>query len=109
MSERHCLVLCTCPEDGSAERIAEALVDEHLAACVNIVKGLTSIFHWQGRRETASECLLLIKTRKACYPSLEARIRELHPYEVPEIIALSLEAGLKAYLDWMDAETRPPA
>ena len=109
MSERHCLVLCTCPEDGSAERIAEAVVDERLAACVNIVKGLTSIFRWQGQRETASECLLLIKTRKACYPALEARVRELHPYEVPEIIALSLEAGLKAYLDWMDAETCPPA
>ena len=97
-------MLTTCPEDGTAERIAEALVDRRLAACVNIVKDLVSVYRWQGRRESATECLLLIKTRRDCYPDLEAAITGLHPYEVPEIVALSLEEGLSAYLAWIDGQ-----
>ncbi len=104
MNKSHCLVLCTCPEDGTAERIAEALVDGRLAACVNIVKDLTSVYRWQGRRESATECLLLIKTRRERYPELESAIAGMHPYEVPEIIALPLAAGLAAYLGWIDAQ-----
>ncbi len=104
MKESHCLVLCSCPEDGTAERIAEALVDRRLAACVNIVKDLTSVYRWQGRRESATECLLFIKTRRERYPELESAIAEMHPYEVPEVIALPLSAGLAAYLGWIDAQ-----
>lgn len=107
MNGSYYLVLCTCPEDGSAERIAEALVDGRLAACVNIVKDLTSIYRWQGQRETASECLLLIKTRRDRYRELESAIAGLHPYEVPEVIALPLEAGLAAYLRWLDEQVTP--
>ena len=104
MNGQYYLVLSTCPEDGSAERIAAALVERGMAACVNIVKGVTSIYQWQGQRERSSEVLLLIKTRRDRYPALESELRSLHPYEVPEIIALSLEDGLAAYLAWVDQE-----
>lgn len=99
------LVLCTCPDRTAAERIAEIVVGERLAACVNIVPGLTSIYRWEGQIQRDAEWLLLIKTRQAVYPPLEARIRELHPYQVPEIIALPIQVGAAAYLDWIAAST----
>lgn len=102
------LILCTCPDPATAERIAETLVGERLAACANIVPGLTSIYRWQGQIQRDSELLLLLKTRLAIYPLLEARIRELHPYQVPEIIALPIQAGSAAYLDWIADNTGAP-
>ena len=99
------LVLCTCPDRTAAERIAETVVGERLAACVNIVPGLTSIYRWEGQIQRDAEWLLLIKTRQAVYPPLEARIRELHPYQVPEVIALPIQVGAAAYLDWIAAST----
>ncbi|HRD49987.1 MAG: divalent-cation tolerance protein CutA [Candidatus Competibacter sp.] len=102
------LILCTCPDPATAERIAETLVGEQLAACANIVPGLTSIYRWQGQIQRDSELLLLLKTRQAIYPLLEARIRELHPYQVPEIIALPIQAGSAAYLDWIADNTGAP-
>ncbi len=96
------LVLNTCPDAASAQRIAIALVDKDLAACVNIVPGLRSIYRWKGKRESADELLLIIKTRVADYSKLEAMIRELHPYELPEIIAVPIHAGLPAYLQWVE-------
>ncbi len=101
MNGQYYLVLSTCPEGGSAERIAAALVDRGVAACVNIVNGVTSIYQWQGQRERSGESLLLIKTRRDCYAALESALCSLHPYEVPEIIALALEDGLAAYLAWV--------
>ncbi|MFZ1641595.1 MAG: divalent-cation tolerance protein CutA [Candidatus Contendobacter sp.] len=103
------IILCTCPDPATAERIAETVVGERLAACVNIVPGLTSIYRWEGQMQRDSELLLLIKTRQAVYPLLEARIRELHPYQVPEIVALSIRAGSAAYLDWIADHTGTPA
>jgi len=97
------LIYCTCPDRAMAERIAEALVADRLAACVNIVPGITSVYRWQGEVQHDSELLLLIKTRDECYPALEARIRELHSYEVPEIIAVPLQRGSESYLAWLDA------
>jgi len=97
------LIYCTCPDQAMAEGIAEALVADRLAACVNIVPGITSIYRWQGEVQHDSELLLLIKTRGECYPALEARIRELHSYEVPEIIAVPLQRGSESYLAWLDA------
>lgn len=102
--ENYLLVLCTCPRDA-ATALAEALVDRRLAACVNIVADVTSVYRWQERRETAAESLLLIKTQKRVYPQLEQTLRELHPYELPEIIAVSLTQGLTAYLDWINGNT----
>ena len=99
------IVFCTCPNVAVAEGIASALVETGTAACVNLIPGLTSIYHWQGRVETSEETLLMIKTTAAAYPSLEGRIREMHPYEVPEILAIDASAGLPAYLEWVESCT----
>ncbi len=82
--------------------IANVLIDEGLAACVNIVPGLTSIYKWQGKKETGTEVLLIIKSRSDCYARLESTITSLHPYELPEIISVPIQHGLKSYLDWID-------
>lgn len=99
------LVLTNTPDRATAERIAEALVTEQLAACVNILAGCTSLYRWEGKLERAGEVPLLIKTTRDAYPQLETRLRQLHPYELPEIIALPLSAGLPEYLDWVAQET----
>lgn len=109
MDSQLLVVHCTCPDLAVAERIAQAVVDERLAACVNIVPGLTSIYRWEGQVQRDAEWLLLIKTRQAIYPSLESRLRALHPYQVPEIIALPIQVGAAAYLDWIAANTGAPA
>ncbi len=101
MEKRPQLIFCTCPDQTCAEELATTLVDERLAACINVLPGIRSIYHWEGKRETADETLLLIKTHHRAYPELERRIRELHPYELPEIIAVPVENGLPAYLDWI--------
>lgn len=95
------LVLTTLPSPAEAERLATQLVDEGLAACVNIVPGLVSIYRWQDAVQRDAELLLVLKTTEAGYPGLEARLRELHPYQVPEILALTPSAGLPAYLGWL--------
>ena len=105
MPSQALLVYCTCPDHDTALRIAQTLVDRQLAACVNLVPGLTSVYRWQGQRETAEEVLLLIKTRLAVYPDLEAAVQALHPYELPEIIAVPIAAGLPAYLSWIESGT----
>ena len=100
-----CVVLTTCPDEGTARRIASALVDERLAACVNILPDMTSIYRWQGVVETTPECLLLVKTRRECLEALRRRLEELHPYDVPELVALPVEGGSSAYLKWVVEET----
>ena len=99
--EDYLLALCTCPDEATARRLASLLVEDHLAACVNILPGLTSVYRWQGRTESASEWLLLIKTHRSRYPSLEQQLREHHPYELPEIVAVSISNGLPDYLRWI--------
>jgi periplasmic divalent cation tolerance protein len=108
MNQSPLIVLCTCPDRATAERIAESVVGEQLAACVNIVPGLASVYHWEGKIQHDAELLLLIKTRQTAYPPLEARIRELHPYQIPEIIVLPIQTGSAAYLDWITDNTRGP-
>ena len=105
MESQALVVYCTCPDRVVAERIAEAVVDERLAACVNLIPGLTSIYRWEDQMQHDVELLLIIKTRSAVYPQLEARLRELHPYQVPEIIALPIQAGSAAYLNWIAGNT----
>ena len=95
------ICFCTCPDRPVADRLAETLVGEGLAACVNVVPGLHSVYRWQGAIERSDETLLLIKTTAAGLPALSARIVELHPYELPEIVAVEVAGGLSAYLDWV--------
>ena len=99
------LVITNCPDETSANAIALAVVEARLAACVNILPRVQSVYRWQGAVESASEIPLLIKTTAANYPALEAAIQAQHPYEIPEIIALPVERGLPAYLNWVAAET----
>lgn len=109
MTTPYCLVLCTCPEGDEAESLARFLVGENLAACVNILPGVSSVYRWEGELETARECLLLIKTERALYPELEARLRQRHPYQTPEIVALPFERGLPEYLQWISSCLHPAA
>jgi periplasmic divalent cation tolerance protein len=99
----HNLILCTCPNAEVAERIARSLVDQKLAACVNILPGVRSVYQWQGQVEIAQEHLLLIKSPRATYPAIEVAIKAMHPYEIPEIIALEIEHGAADYLKWIDS------
>jgi periplasmic divalent cation tolerance protein len=101
MPTGHYLVLTTCPHEEAARGLAESVLGEQLAACVNILPGLSSIYRWKGGIEEGRELLLLIKTTKTCYPRLERHIRANHPYELPEIIAVDLAAGLTDYLAWV--------
>jgi periplasmic divalent cation tolerance protein len=100
------LVVTHLPDRTSAERVAEALVIQRVAACVNVLAECVSIYRWEGKLEHANEVPLLIKTTRAAYPKLEEALRELHPYELPEIIALPVDAGLPEYLNWVVQETQ---
>jgi periplasmic divalent cation tolerance protein len=100
------MVITNTPDRATAERIADTLVTEGVAACVNIQAECASVYRWQGKLEHANEVPLLIKTTRAAYPQLEKELRKLHPYEVPEIIALPVTAGLPEYLNWVVTETR---
>ena len=99
------LILTNCPDEDTANRLALTLVEEKLAACINILPRIQSIFRWQGAVESTSEIPLLIKSTAESYPMLEKRIAELHPYDVPEIVALPVTHGLPAYLAWVAEET----
>ena len=103
------VVLSTAGARRDAERLAAALVDERLAACVNLVAPLTSIYRWQGAIERAREVLLIVKTRRALVPRVTARIRALHGYDVPEVLALPVVGGSPPYLAWLlDATAEAP-
>lgn len=97
---------CTCPDAASAGRIADALVESRLAACVNQLPGLRSVYRWEGAIERADEVLLVIKTTRGRLDALTDRIRGLHPNELPEVIAFEVAGGLAAYLDWVAEQTR---
>jgi periplasmic divalent cation tolerance protein len=100
------LVITNLPDRASAETLAVKLVEERVAACVNVLSPAHSVYRWKGAVETAEEYPLLIKTSEDRYPDLEQAIRAGHPYELPEIIAVPVGHGLPAYLDWVKAETR---
>lgn len=101
------VVLITVPDAACAERVATALVEERLAACVGRLGPLESLFRWKGALERAPELLLIAKTTAARFAALAQRVKALHPYEVPEIVALPVAAGFAPYLDWVAAETAP--
>lgn len=100
------LCLCTCPDPTCADAIATALVDERLAACVSQLPGLRSVYRWDDKVERAEEVLLLIKTTGDRLPALTARVQALHPYELPELIAVEATGGLAPYLAWVAEQTR---
>jgi periplasmic divalent cation tolerance protein len=96
------IVLSTASSEDEARKIALYLVEQQLAACVNVVPRIESIYRWQGKVETSRECLLLIKTTAEKFPGVRDAIRELHSYELPECVAISIEDGSDAYLEWID-------
>ena len=100
------VVLITAPAEEDAAKMARALVDGRLAACVNIVRGVRSIYRWKGEVCDEPECLMVVKTVSENFEALKSRVREMHPYEVPEIIALPVVKGLGAYLEWVEENTR---
>ena len=99
------VTLCTVPDKAVGEKLARALVEERLAACVNLVPGLSSTYRWQGKIEQAAECLLIIKGA-AEFEKLRARIKALHPYEIPEIISIPIGQGDEAYLKWLQENSK---
>ena len=99
------LVLTHLPDHAAAVELARTLVTERLAACVNVGAPVQSMYHWQGQIETAQEVPVAIKTRSALYPRVEAAILASHPYELPDIVAVTLSDGLRPYFAWLDAET----
>ncbi|HMD34163.1 MAG TPA: divalent-cation tolerance protein CutA [Vicinamibacterales bacterium] len=100
------VVLTTMPDDGRADELAGALVDERLAACVNVLAPMTSIYRWKGAAEREAERQLVIKTTRDRLTALEARVRELHPYELPEFVVVTVESASKAYAEWVTEQTR---
>jgi periplasmic divalent cation tolerance protein len=97
------LVLTTASSPEESKKIARALVESRLAACVNIIPKIESVYRWEGKVEEAQEYLLLIKTTQEAFPRLREMIQQLHSYDIPECIALSVEEGSQAYLKWIDA------
>ena len=101
------VVLCTCPDDTCARALAQTLLNEKLAACVNLSPQVTSLYCWQGKMEESQEVQLVIKTRRTMFGVLQERLLALHPYEVPEILALPILCGNPAYLQWVQEQTTP--
>lgn len=103
----HLIVLCTCPDHETAESLANEAVRQRLAACVNVITGVMSVYEWQGSIEREQEVLLMAKTSRDAYSALENLWQGLHPYELPEVIGVSIETGSEAYLQWIDRTVSP--
>jgi periplasmic divalent cation tolerance protein len=101
------IVLCTFPDAASARQIGTALVEKQLAACVNLIPAVESVYRWQGRLETAAEVLAVIKTSAAAFPDLKRELAKLHPYEIPEIIAIEPAAVTENYASWLLGSLSP--
>jgi periplasmic divalent cation tolerance protein len=102
------VILSTCPDAATAERLGRTLVEEALAACVNVLPGLRSIYRWNDAVQCDEEALMIIKTTSIRFAAARERLVALHPYEVPEVVALPVAAGHQAYLEWVAASTRTP-
>ncbi len=106
MNNEYLIVFCTVPDEDTASEISLALVNEKLAACCNIVKGLRSIYFWENEVCDESEMLLIIKTKTTSYENLQSRILNLHPYDVPEVLAITIAKGSQEYLKWVDENVK---
>jgi uncharacterized protein involved in tolerance to divalent cations len=102
----HCIVLSTFADKASAQKAAQKILDERLAACVSIIPGIESHYLWKGKMETSQEVQVVIKTSQECYDQLEKTLKEIHPYECPEIIQLKIEKGSESYLNWISENVR---
>ena len=100
------VVFITASSGRQAERLADMLISKRLAACVNIIKGVDSVFVWHGKRERVKEVLLIAKIKLSCFSKLKKEVKEIHSYQVPEIIALPIVAGNKEYLKWIDESVK---
>ena len=105
MTTEFITVFITAPNEEEASKISRTIVEERLAACVNIIRSVRSIYRWQGRVEDESEVLMIVKTKRTLFVRLQERVKELHSYEIPEIIGLPVIEGSKDYLDWLGQET----
>lgn len=103
------IAFCNCPGADIATALAHGAVERHLAACVNILPAVASVYRWEGRMVSETESTLLIKTTRDCIPALKAFIEAFHPYDTPELIVLDVTDGLPAYLAWVEAESKPPS
>lgn len=101
------LVISSFPNETAAAEIASKLVEEKLAACVSLLPGAKSIYHWEGSIQSEEECLALMKSTAQAYPNLEARLLDLHPYETPEILAVDVLRGSPSYLEWLSSSLHP--
>lgn len=99
------VVLITCPSPEEAESLSKKILSERLAACVNIINSVHSLFHWQGKIEADQESLMIVKTRSLLLDQLKTFVQENHPYDVPEVIALPIVGGSDDYMEWMKSET----
>ena len=104
----YCIAIITCPSKKEAVKVKGLLLHNHLVACVNIIKGVDSFFWWQGKIDSASEVMLLAKTTRANFKKIITCVTEVHPYDVPEIIAIPIIDGNKPYLDWIDDILKSP-
>jgi periplasmic divalent cation tolerance protein len=107
LKNNYIIILVTCKDKQEAEKITQSLLKEHLIACANIVNPVTSFFHWHGKIDRAEECLIVMKSRMDLFSQVAERVKGLHSYEVPEILALPIVEGSKAYLDWMAGVLKP--
>ena len=103
--ENYIVVYITCPSKDEAEKLAAKILQERLAACVNIINGVQSFFHWQGKIDQAKESLMILKTKKSLLKDLTSFVQMYHSYDVPEIIAIPIIGGSDDYLNWINAET----
>jgi len=106
MPTPYMIIFCTVPDSTTAKKIARILVEEKLAACCNILADLNSIFSWENKIHDEAELLLIIKSRKELFPALVRQIKKLHPYSVPEIIAIPIMNGNREYLKWMEENVK---
>ncbi len=102
---KNCIIYCTVPNEFNANLIASSLVEENLAACVNILPSLTSVYKWEGIVQTDNELLLIIKTREELFSKIEEKIKSLHEYTLPEIVAVPIIKGSDEYMEWIRKET----
>ena len=105
MANPYCVVLVTAPDKKTSEKLAKGLVEARLAACVNVLPGLSSVYWWQGKVKTADELLLVVKSRTNLVPEIITFVRQNHPYSTPEVLSLPILQGNPAYLDWLGANT----
>ena len=103
---KYIIIFCTIGTHDQAQKLAKPLVEKKLAACVNIIPGLTSIYKWKGELYNETECLMIIKTKKNLFEDIKTEILSLHPYDLPEIVSLPIDKGLPGYLDWIRNNTK---